>query len=409
MKRLAAALALALLPGCAIERGKPWDVGPPPSRPVPGVSLVLLGDVGAGGRAGAVVAAEVERVLAEHRRAGRPALVLWLGDNVGPVGPGNLGRCTPPERAFQARGPGALARVARAHAGSGGAVLAALGEQDWRCGQPELELQTAAKGPLPWSMPAHNYVARVYPDGQVKIAATCARRTCEVAPPDPAALVELVVVDSAAWFTPPAAGTPAAARADESLAEQAALLAVLAGQTGGPPRVLVSHHPLETVGPHGLGGLYSDSGFFLHPEPLQRAVDAGVFAGAVSAHDRVLLAESDISDAVKRSSRHWLKGPVFQVVSGATSAPDGRPGAGARGWVYYQGQSLRADLQTNRAGFAELQVRPDGFTAVLHRRKAGRWGVGRVEIARDRPPHPVETRSPGMEPCLRCDPVPPRL
>lgn len=397
-----AALALALLAACAHERGRAWG-GPAVADPAgPEVSLVLLGDVGARGRAGVAVAAELGRVLAEHERRGRPAVVLWLGDNIGPVGPGNLGHCTAPDDAWRAAGPAALAKVVREHISSGGVALAALGEQDWRCGQPELELQPAG-GTHPWAMPAHNYLVRVYPNGQVALAMSCGSGRCEPrqAPGDP--LVELAVLDSAAWFAPPPAGTPVAQRADDSLAEQAELLRHLAATPAAHPRLLVSHHPLETSGPHGVGGRFSDSGFFLHSEPVRAAVDAGLFAGALSAHDRLLLAASDIASGTKRSSRHWLKHPVFQLVSGAASAPDSR--GGSRGWYYFQGTAMRGDLQTSRAGFAELYVRKDSFDAVLRRRRAGRWGAGKLTIAADRPPHPPETPSPVMDPCADCDPT----
>lgn len=404
MTRRAALASLALLAACAHERGRAWG-GPAVAEPaVPEVSLVLLGDVGARGRAGVAVAAELQRVLAEHMRRGRPAVVLWLGDNIGPVGPGSLGHCTATDEAWRAPGPAALARVVREHVAAGGAALAALGEQDWRCGQPELELQPAG-GPHPWAMPAHNYVVRVYPDGHVELALSCQAGKCEARPTAGGALVELAVIDSAAWFAPPAAGTNEARRAEESLAEQAELLRSLSRTPADHPRLLVSHHPLETAGPHGVGGRYSDSGFFLHSEPVRRAVDGGLFAGALSAHDRLLLAASDIAAATKRSSRYWLKHPVFQVVSGAASAPDSR--AGARGWYYFQSTVMRADLQTSRPGFAELYVRKDSFQAVLRRRKAGRWGAGALAIPARRPPHPVETRSPVMDPCVDCDPAPP--
>lgn len=410
MTRLVLA-SLVLLAACAIERGKQW--GPPvvpDKRPVPEVSLVLLGDVGAPGRAGVAVAAEAARVLGEHRRRGRPAVVLWLGDNIGPVGPGVSGRCTRPAAAWRARGPAALAEVVRTHAAAGGAVLAALGEQDWRCGQPELELQdTVTAGPHPWALPAHNYAAHIDKNGRARITMSCRAGACEHVfnnmseePP----LVELVILDSAAWIAPPAAGAPAAARADESLAEQTALLAAIAATPATHPRLLVSHHPIESAGPHGVGGLYSDSGFYLHAAPVRAAVDAGLFAGVLSAHDRMVLATADITPATKRSSRHWLKHPVFQVISGAASAPDSR--AGARGAWYFQGTALNAELHSNRAGFAELYVREDSFTAVLRRRRGGRWGAGGVEIGGDRLAHPAETPSPVMDPCLHCDPVPPR-
>ena len=397
---------LALLAACAFERGRGWDRGAPGDRADPEVSLVLLGDVGAkGGGAGVRVAAELERVLAAPMEAGRPALVLWLGDNIGPVGPGELGHCTAVARAWEAKGPAALAAVVRAHVAAGGAAYAALGEQDWRCGEPELELQASAAGPHPWVMPAHNYTLHVYPEGQVQLAATCAAGKCAALPTLPGPLVELVVVDSGAWFGPPLEGTPAAARADESLAEQTALFALLAGEAPAHPRLLVSHHPVETTGPHGIGGRWSDSGFYLHPEPVRRALDAGLFAGVLSAHDRLVLAAGDVAQATKRSSRFWLKHPVFQVISGSASAPDaGR----ARGWWYFQSTTLRPELHSNRAGFAELRVRKDMFRVILHRRRAGRWGAGALDIPRERPPHPIESASPVMDPCLHCDPVPPR-
>lgn len=405
MTRAVPPLCLALLAACAFERGRAWDRGAPTDRADPEVSLVLLGDVGAKGSAGVAVAAELERVLAEHRRVGRPAVVLWLGDNVGPVGPGDLGRCTPSARAWQARGPAALAAAVRAHAAAGGAVFAALGEQDWRCGEPELELQPTLAGPHPWAMPAHNYALHVYPDGQVQIAMSCASGTCTALPTLPGPLVELDVVDSGAWFVPPPEGTPAAARADESLAEQARMLAQLAANPAAHPRLLVSHHPIETTGPHGVGGRWSDSAYYLHAEPVRKAVDAGVFAGVLSAHDRLVLAASDVADATKRSSRFWLKNPVFQVISGSAAAPDSRS---ARGWWYFQSTTLRPELHSNRAGFAELRVREDMFRIVLHRRRAGRWGAGALDVRRGRPAHPAESPSPVMDPCLHCDPVPPR-
>ena len=131
-------------------------------------------------------------------------------------------------------------------------------------------------------------------------------------------------------------------------------------------------------------------------------------SGALSGHDRSLSATADIADAVKRSSRFWLKRPVFQVVSGGTAHPDGAPAGGRRGWVYYQSQALAPDLLSNRAGFAELVIGRVSYTALLHQRKHGRWRAAQIEVPRERPPHPAETRSPVLDPCLRCDPLTPR-
>lgn len=394
--RLAPVLAAMSLVGCAIERGKAWDrPAPPASRAEPGaVSFVLLGEVGYPGRTAAIVAAEVERTVAARTAAGVPVVLLWLGDVLGD-------ECRPAV-ALARPGVAELAAVARKHEA---ASFAVLGAQEWRCGAPTLHLQ-AGPGARPWRMPAANYVVRVARDGKTDVVSTCTDAMCTVEPATDAALVDLVLVDTAAWLAAPPRLLTAA---ETSLTQQQALLAALeaAPQTD-VPRVLVTHHPIETAGPHGQGGLWPDSAYALHSEPLRRAIDRGMFAGAVSGHDRSLSATADIFDAVKRSSRAWLAHPLFQVVSGGLAHPDGAPAGGRRGWVYYQGQALKPDLLSNRAGFAELLVRPDGYVAELHQRKLGRWRAARLQISRDRPPHPAETPSPVMDPCLYCDPLTPR-
>ena len=393
--RLAPVLSVILAAGCAIERGRGWDA-PAPAPAAPAVSLLLLGEVGFPGRTAAVVAAEVERTLAARRAAGVPVVLLWLGDAVGDA-------CSATD-AWARPGVARLAALARAHQAAGGGSFAVLGAHEWRCGALELTLQPGP-GPQPWTQAAANYVVRVQRDGQTAVVSACTHQLCAVDPPGPDALVDLVLLDTFAWQGPPPA--PLRAAADASLAQQQALLAALAAAPQPTvPRLLVTHHPLETAGPHGQGGLFPDSAYALHSEPLRRAVDEGIFAGALSGRDRNLSASADIFDATKRSSRYWLKRPVFQVVSGATSRPDAH--GGRRGWVYYQGQALKPDLLSDRAGFAELLVGPDGYAAQLHQRKAGRWRAAQLDIPRTRPPHPVETPSPVMDPCLYCDPQPPR-
>ena len=389
-------VSAALLLACATERGKGWDhPAPPPTAPA--VSLLLLGEAGFPGHTAALVAGEVERTLAARRAAGVPVVLLWLGDAIGDA-------CAP-AAAWTRPGVADLARIARTHQASGGGSFAVLGVHEWRCGAPELTLRTGAEL-QPWVQPAANYVLRVERDGQAAVVSMCTNQLCAIDAPGPDALVDLVLVDTTAWQGPPPPALRAAA--DASLTQQQALLAALEAAPPQPtvPRLLVSHHPIETAGAHGEGGLFPDSAFFLHNEPLRRAIDRGLFAGALSGHDRTLSATADIFDATKRSSRVWLKQPVFQVVSGATARPDGRHG-GRRGWVYYQGQALKPDLLTNRAGFAELLVTPADFAAQLHQRKLGRWRAAQISIPRDRPPHPMETPSPVMDPCLYCDPKAP--
>ena len=394
--RLVPVLATMLAIGCATQRGRGWD-RPAPAPSAPGVSLVLLGETGFPGRTAGHVAAELRRTLAARRASGVPTILLWLGDM--------LGDSCDPTTALEQPGVRAFAELAREHASAGGSGYAVLGDHEWRCGAPSVHVQPNA-GPRPWRMPAANYVVRVARDGTSAPASQCSDRMCTVEPATDAALVDLVLLDTAAWLGPASRG-PLLAAADASLLQQQALLAALEATPSSVPRLLVTHNPVETAGPHGQGGLYPDSAYSLHPEPLRRAIARGLFAGALSGRDRDISATADIFDAVKRSSRFWLAHPMFQVVSGAAAHPDGAPSGGRRGWVFYQGQSLNPDLLSNRAGFAELVVGPETYTAHLHQRRRGRWHAAQIVVPRERPPHPVETTSPVMDPCLRCDPLKP--
>ena len=394
------ALHAATAPGCATQRGRAWD-RPAPAPAAPAVSLVLLGEVGHPGRTLGLVADELGRTLAARRAAGVPVVLLWLGDI--------LGDTCDPAAALARPGVRALADLARAHVAAGGPSYALLGVHEWRCGAPALHLVDSASDPRPWRLPAANYVVRVARDGTSAIVSRCTAQTCAVEPASDAALVDLVILDTAAWLGPPARGGPMLTAADASLVQQRALLAALdAAAPTAVPRLLVTDHPIETAGAHGQGGLFPDSAYALHAEPLRRAIARDLFAGALSGHDRTISATADIFQAVKRSSRFWLPSPFFQVVSGAAAAPDGAPSGGRRGWLYYQGQSLNPDLYSNRAGFAEVVVGPEDYALQLHQRRLGRWRTAQVTVPRERPPHPVETASPVMDPCLRCDPVPPR-
>jgi len=383
--------------GCATQRGRGWD-RPAPAPVAPAVSLVLLGEVGHPGRTAGKVAAEVRRTLAARRAAGVPVILLWLGDM--------LGDDCNPVTALGQPGVRSFADLAREHATAGGLGYAVLGAHEWRCGAPSVHVQPTT-GPRPWRMPAANYVVRVAHDGSSAVVSQCSDRLCTVEPATDAALVDLVMLDTAAWLGPASRGGPLLTAADASLAQQQALLAALEATPATAPRLLVTHHPIETAGPHGQGGLFPDSAYFLHPDPLRRAIARGVFAGALSGRDRNISFTADIFDAVKRSSRFWLAHPMFQVISGATAHPDGTLAGGRRSWHFYQGQSLKPDLFSNRAGFAELLVTPETHTAQLHQRRRGRWHAAQIAVPTGRPPHPVETTSPVMDPCLRCDPLKP--
>ena len=118
--RLAPVLAAMLVLGCATERGRAWD-RPAPAPVAPGVSLVLLGEVGHPGRTAGTVAAEVRHTLAARRAAGVPVVLLWLGDMLGD-------ECDP-ATALARPGVRDLAELAREHAAAGGLGYAVLGDR----------------------------------------------------------------------------------------------------------------------------------------------------------------------------------------------------------------------------------------------------------------------------------------
>lgn len=410
MKASAALLPLAIA-GC-VHRGAGWEAPPPAPSGAPAVSLLLIGEV-TPGKTIRRVARELDAALDAEKRAGRTPVVLWLGNNVFPAGPvagDGDAECVGVERAWSQRGPAELAATVRTQ---GTPSFAALGHREWRCGHPELELQaTAEEGPHPWAMPDHNYVVRVGTDGSTRVVSACGaagEAQCGIEPgaKEGGALVDLVVLDTVPWVIPPEAGTAADTRAQASLAQQAALLEGLSRMdpATAPPRILVSHVPVETAGIHGQGGLSPTATFRQFPPPLRDALRDGVFIGVVSAHDRSLQATADLSDAVKRSAKTWLVAPVFQVVSGASARPDGHAPFTARQLRGFQGMSLVPDLYSTHPGFARVVLGPERVDVILHARHGGRWTTGGVSFDLHRPPHPPESASPSTAPCLRCDPA----
>lgn len=393
----AGALALSLA-GCAIHRGA-WTREPAPAAAEkPAIRLFLIGDAGWRGRQGPAVAARLAERMKATREQGIGAVLLWLGDNLAPA------RC---DGGVDPR-LSAVVAVSREHMAAGGASLATVGEAEWACeGAIEGQLQPAA-GPRPWIQPALNYVMRLDGDGQARLVSRCAGEpvACAVEPDDGRGVVDLVVLDTAAWLHPAPEGSAQAAAGEASIAEMVALLAALPPQAPGPERILIAHHPIESAGPHGQGGLWPDAAYFLHHPALQAAVQAGVFAGALGGHDHSVQVSADITPAVQRSSRTWLRYPVFQVVSGASTRPDA--GAGVRSWRYFQGLSLAPDDVSNHAGFAEVTIRADAVDVLLHARRSGRWQRAEVTIPRRRPPNAFEGALPGLEPCLSCDTRTPR-
>ncbi|MEZ4453165.1 MAG: hypothetical protein R3B09_27130 [Nannocystaceae bacterium] len=392
----------AVLVGCAVHRGEwaPEDPGASTAtRERPALRLLLIGDAGHRGRHGSEVAAAIDGRLEAGRAEGVATTLLWLGDNLAPA------RC---DGAIDPR-IAPLTEVAAAHVRAGGASYAAIGEAEWACAGRSASSVAAQRQPAgaPWSAPAENYVIRVDVDGRARVASRCEGTplACTIEASGDASLIDLVILDSAAWLAPPPPGSALAAEAARSLAEQAALIAALRAAPG-PERILVSHHPIESAGPHGVGGRWPDSAYAFHSEPVRAAVHDGVFVGVLAAHEHAVQMSADLSPAIKRSSRAWITAPIFELEGGASTRPDAW--IGARSWRYFQGVSLAPAAISNHAGFAELNVAGDALELVLWARRAGRWRRAALTVPRRRPPHPVESASPGMEPCLQCDTTAPR-
>ncbi len=245
--------------------------------------------------------------------------------------------------------------------------------------------------------PAAAYLIRVYADGRSELASQCANDRCTIAGlAAERPWFELVFVDQSAWVYPEL-DRPDSAPAN-ALVELDGLLAALADQPDPPPRVLVSTIPIESAGRHGYGGARAVSALRWQPESVRRAIGEGRFVGVIAGLERDLQVSRDLSDAIVRSNRSFLRSPVFQVVSGAAG------GSGAT-VVYSRGNSLVNELETEHAGFAHLQIDPDSVLVELHARVAGRWQIGTLRLPLVPEPSAELREVPAIQPCLRCDPV----
>jgi hypothetical protein len=360
-----------------------------------GVTLVLLGNAGRAGRGAKVVATEVERVLELAHTSGPPPMVLWLGDATRQ--PRRRPVCA------SSKGVDPLAMVVGAHVARGHESYAIAGEQQWRCGSAET---AEARPAATWQRPAIHYVVRVHEDGTSRVVSACDSAPCELeALPQsasPGVLLELVMLDTTAWLH---RGAMDEETANRSLGALESLLAVLDSEPVPemPPRVLVTHHPIEAAGWHGQGGGRPDSSWPFSPPALRQSLQRGTFVGVLAARDRGLYADADLSDAIKRADRAWLTAPLLQVVSGGAST---RTPASHR-LRHFTSVTLLPDLHASGLGFATVRVTRERVDVTLHTRRFGRWLTAHLFVPVRRAPHPAEVPSPPMSPCLRCPEVPP--
>ena len=422
MNRIRLALSLLVLApvsGCVWHSGG-WteadSAAPAPAVDQAPVSLVLVGNPGAPTRWAEQVGAELDaRLIAEHD-AGREPVVIWLGGLSIPRHPGRRRPDCPTDPALSSRpGAAAVADAVTRHVGRGHASYAVPGVSDWDCGLADALVQKdPSAGPNPWTMPAHHYVVRVGTDGRSSVISGCDGSTCTLSPgasddDDDGTLVDLVFVDLVPWIAFPSDDADRA-RKDAEIARLDSLIAAVTataqGDSPAPPRVLVSSVPVEGYGFAGMGGGGADAAYHFMPVALQDALRDGVFAGSIGAHDRAVYATADITPAVKRSSRAWLSAPMFEVVSGSASLPDSRAGASHRRVRYYRSNSGRADVYSDRPGFAVVYVGEQQVSAHLYAAKGRGWERASIEAPLSPAPHPVETASPILTPCQRCPRIP---
>jgi hypothetical protein len=400
---------MLLAMGCVAHRG-PWRLDPAggeASEPE-GVALVLLANVAPEDRGARAVATRVEQVLAEDR----PRVVLWLGN----VAAAPMTSATP---FAERRGP-RCAALATAWAGPAGAALAQAvgptddersfgvpGVLDHRCGHAP-----ALQAGQPWSMPGVHYVLRVHSDGRVVRRAACNDGGCvfdEVVggTDDVQPLVDLVVIDLAPWLHPSTDGVARGRNAQTVQALEALLTAVAeAPPEAAPPRLLVSSVPVEAGGEHGLGALWPDATFHGLPVHLQTMLVEGHFAGVLAGHDRSLYATADLTDAIKRSDRAWLRKPVFQVTAGAVSRPNRRATMALRRPRLRTSQAHAPPVWSDHAGFAVVHLGGEAARIELHARRGRHWETASLTVPLRPLPHPVRTPSPHMAPCRDCPAIP---
>lgn len=353
-----------------------------------------MGDPGAPGRTPAAVARGVSETLAAERSAGRSPVVLWLGDNL-LRGRGKLD-CAAASSLWTREGIDELAKVVRSHTRAGGSAFTLPGESAYRCGA-RASLREDADHPA--AQPGVHYVVDLLASGATRVASTCNEGTCTplVASGTDAPTAQLVFVDLTPWI---AGARPA--EHDRDLRSLDALMTALQA-TPGPPRILVATYPVEAAGFHGDGGGDPDSTVHTLAPPVGRALAAGVFVGTIAGHDRATYASSDISDGTIRGDRVFLPHPVFQVVSGAASAPDVRHGW--RRLRFNSSVALVPERYTPRPGYAVLRL-GETSAATLHAYRGGRWQTAVVPVTLRPAERPRLVDVPSTNACLRCPELP---
>lgn len=347
----------------------------------------MIGQPRAGAPARAV-ARELDRRL---RATKRPAIIVWLGFDLGPPGPERSGRCPSGAELIGKPGLAELARAVGDAVAAGAASYGLPGPDMWRCGLTGYE---AAAWPRPYQQPGLAYVLRVASDGAVELVSRCDLERCEIDPPSAPPLIELVLLDYSPWLFPDLADEHLT---NVVLTQQRSLLAALAAQPG-PPRLLISPIPIESAGTRGLGGRKQRASFRYLPEFVQEAVAAGLFVGTIGSLERDLQLSVDLSNAIARGDRSYIARPLFAIVSGS---------AGGAGHTLptSRGHALLPDAWSEHPGFARLSISPERVGLHLHARVAGRWREATVTLPLEPQSNSNLRTPPTIQPCPDCDPL----
>lgn len=381
-RRLLLALACGLS-GCALGHGEFRRGAPPP--PGDTVAIVVLGGAGAHGPAAGPTSARVTEVIDAARTAERDAIVLLPGDYA-------------PHRRARRRG-------ARADRGAAApvvdAAIAATPRVGTRFALPGWAERGHDRGKI---APTASSVVRVGADGRGTTISRCDAAGCRIDADAPPGLVDLVLLDLEPWRVPGKDDT-AVRRIDALLDAVAGMPDAVAGMPDAVPRVLVVSMPIEGAFEAGQGAQFGPAAtFHALPPSVQRHLAAGVFVGVIAGGERSLHLTADLTEAIQRSDRVWLRAPVWQVVSGNANNPTA--GRVLRRSVWNGGVALRPERSTFRPGFAVVRV--DGTTATIDllARRRGHWESARVALPLRPAPAPARGPTRALDFCPRCQDKP---
>ena len=374
---VAALLGCAALAACAVTRG-PFEPGI--AAPLAdGVTIAVVGGAGARGPAARETARALTEVLGPPT-ADRNAMVLLVGDYA-------------PHRFARGRGRRAKAPAKTPVVTQATVATPRVGSRFALRGVAERHHQA---GPLPTTAHA---VVRVGADGRGDTISRCEARTCRIDSTAAPGVVDLVLLDLEPWRVPTDDDDAPVARIES-------LLDAISRLPADTPRILVLSLPVEGAYETGQGAQFGPTAMFhLLPPALARHLETGMFVGVIAGGERSLHLSPDLTAAIQRSDRVWLRSPLWQVVSG--NANDPRAGRVAHRSTWRGGIVHRPVVSTSDPGFAVVRI--DGsasLTIDLVAQHRGRWHTARTRVPLRPAPHPATTGTRQLNPCPFCDDKP---